>query len=156
MECPRNKIGLPYAWNRNRTFSMRSREWDFLMCEAEIGLFSTRSWDRILFSMRSQDRNFSFSADDITKISDMDVQSHIYIYIWGVSRQLSQRAAREPQIVLFLTHVYDTKMYLKKLFDKRFRRSFSSAFQWCKQFFQNFSFSPSKSTKHVISQKVYF
>ena len=49
--------------------------------------------------------------------------------IWGVSRQLSQRAARDPQIVLFLTHVYDTKMYLKKLFDKRFRRIFSSAFQ---------------------------
>ena len=36
--------------------------------------------------------------------------------IWGVSRQLPQRAARKPQIVLFLTHVYDTKMYLKKLF----------------------------------------
>ena len=50
--------------------------------------------------------------------------------LWGVSRQLSQRAAREPQIVLFLTHVYDTKKYLKKLFDKRFRRIFSSAFQW--------------------------
>ena len=53
-------------------------------------------------------------------------------YIWGVSRQLSQRAAREPQIVLFVTHVYDTKKYLKKLFDKRFRRIFSSAFQWCR------------------------
>ena len=26
-------------------------------------------------------------------------------------------------------HVYDTKKYLKKLFDKRFRRIFSSAFQ---------------------------
>ena len=25
-------------------------------------------------------------------------------------------ARREPQIVLFLTHVYDTKKYLKKLF----------------------------------------
>ena len=34
-------------------------------------------------------------------------------YICGVSRQLPQRAAREPQIVLFLTHVYDTKMYFK-------------------------------------------
>ena len=31
---------------------------------------------------------------------------------------------REPQIVQFLTHVYDTKMYFKKLFDKRFRRIF--------------------------------
>ena len=39
---------------------------------------------------------------------------------------MSQRAAREPQIVLFLTHVYDTKKYLKKLFDKRFRRIFFS------------------------------
>ena len=56
----------------------------------------------------------------------------ICMYIWGVSRQLSQRAAREPQIVLFLTHVYDTKKYFKKLFDKRFRRIFSSAFQWCR------------------------
>ena len=35
------------------------------------------------------------------------------VHIWGVSRQLSQRAAREPQIVIFLTHVYDTKKYLK-------------------------------------------
>ena len=76
--------------------------------------------------------------------------------IWGVSRQLPQRAAREPQIVLFLTHVYDTKIYLKKLFDKRFRRIFSSAFQWYRQFFRNFPFSPSKRTKSVISQKVYF
>ena len=50
-------------------------------------------------------------------------------FIKGVSRQLSQRAARELQIVLFLTHVYDTKKYLKKLFDKRFRRIFFSAFQ---------------------------
>ena len=50
--------------------------------------------------------------------------------IWGVSRQLSQRVAREPQIVLFQTHVYDTKKYLKKLLDKRFRRIFSSAYQW--------------------------
>ena len=33
--------------------------------------------------------------------------------IWGVSRQLPQRAARKPQIVLFQTHVYDTKMDLK-------------------------------------------
>ena len=50
-------------------------------------------------------------------------------HIRGVSRQLPQRAARELQIVQFLTHVYDTKMYFKKLFDKRFRRIFSSAFQ---------------------------
>ena len=66
---------------------------------------------------------------------------------------LPQRAAREPQIVLFLTHVYNTKTYLKKLFDKRFRPIFSSAFQWCRQFSRNFSLSPSKSTKRVISQK---
>ena len=33
------------------------------------------------------------------------------------------------QIVLFLTHVYDTKKYLEKLFDKRFQLIFSSAFQ---------------------------
>ena len=51
-----------------------------------------------------------------------------YIHIWGFARQLSQRAAREPQIVLYLTHVYDTKKYFKKLVDKRFRRIFSSAF----------------------------
>ena len=65
-------------------------------------------------------------------------------------------AARERQIPLFLTHVYDTRMYLKKLFDKRFRRIFSSAFQWCSQFSRNFRFSPSKSTKSVISEKEYF
>ena len=58
--------------------------------------------------------------------------------------------------MLFLTHVYDTKMYLKKLFDKRFRRIFSSAFQWRKQFFQNFSFSPSKSTKKLYLKKCIF
>ena len=58
--------------------------------------------------------------------------------------------------MLCLTHVYYTKMYLEKLFDKRFRRIFSSAFQWCRQFSRNFPFSPSKSTKRVISQKVYF
>ena len=40
-------------------------------------------------------------------------QIWIFIHIWGVSRQLPQRAAREPQIVLFLTHVYDTKTYFK-------------------------------------------
>ena len=77
-------------------------------------------------------------------------------YIWDVSCQLPQRAAREPQIVLYLTHVYDNKIYLKKLFDKRVRRIFSSAFQWCRQFIRNFPFSPLKSTKRVISQKVYF
>ena len=27
-------------------------------------------------------------------------------------------AVREPQMVLFSTHIYDTKMYFKKLFDK--------------------------------------
>ena len=41
----------------------------------------------------------------------------IYIYIY------------EAFHVNCLTHVYDTKMYLKKLFGKRFRRIFSSAFQ---------------------------
>ena len=65
-------------------------------------------------------------------------------------------AAHERQIPLFLTHVYDSRMYLTKLFDKRFRRIFSSAFQWCSQFSRNFPFSPSKSTKRVRSQKVYF
>ena len=36
-------------------------------------------------------------------------------------------------------------MNLKKLFDKHFQRIFSSAFQWCRQFFRNFPFSPSKT-----------
>ena len=72
--------------------------------------------------------------------------------IWGVSRQLPQRAAREPQIVLFLTHVYDTKMYFKKLFDKCFRRIFFSAFQRCRQFFRNFPFSPSKTLSYSIAR----
>ena len=69
--------------------------------------------------------------------------------IWGVSRQLSQRGER--QIVLYIAHVYDTKTNLKKYYDKHFRRIFSSAFQWCRQFSRNFPFSPSKSTKRVIS-----
>ena len=73
--------------------------------------------------------------------------------IWGVSRQLPQRAARESQIVLFLTHDYDTKMYLKKWFDKRFRRIFSSAFQWCRQFFRNFTFWSSKTLSNSISRR---
>ena len=60
--------------------------------------------------------------------------------IWGVSRQLSQRAAREPPIVLFLTHVYDTKKYLKKLFDKRFRRIFSQLSNDVGSFFEIFHF----------------
>ena len=77
------------------------------------------------------------------------------ILIWGVSRQLPQRAAREPQTVLFLTHIYDTKMCFKKLFDKRFRRIFSSAFQWRRQFFRNFPFSAPKSTKRDISKSVF-
>ena len=34
-------------------------------------------------------------------------------------------AARERQIVLYLAHVYDTKTYLKKFYDKYFRRIFS-------------------------------
>ena len=42
---------------------------------------------------------------------------------WLVDRAIAN------QIVQFLTYVYDTKMYFKKLFDKRFRRIFSSAFQ---------------------------
>ena len=75
------------------------------------------------------------------------------IYIWGVSRQLPQRAARKPQIVLFLTYVYDTRMYFEKLFDKRFRCIFSSAFQWCRQFFWNFPFWSSKTLSNSISHR---
>ena len=66
------------------------------------------------------------------------------------------RAPRERQIMLFSSRVYDINMHFKKLCDKRFRRIFSSALQWCRWFFQNFPFSPSKSIKHTISRKVYF
>ena len=38
------------------------------------------------------------------------------------------RGARVPNRAISI-NVYDIKMYLKKLFDKRFRRIFSSAFQ---------------------------
>ena len=65
-------------------------------------------------------------------------------------------AARERQIVLYPVHVYDTRTYLEKFYDKHFWRLFSSAFQWYRQFSRNFSFSVSKSTKRVISQEVYF
>ena len=80
----------------------------------------------------------------------------VYVGVYEVIHVNCPSAARERQIPLFLTHVYDTRIYLKKLFDKRFRRIFSSAFQWCSHFSRNFPFSPSKSTKRVISQKVYF
>ena len=83
-------------------------------------------------------------------------RAYVQYVIWGVLRQLPQRAAREPQIVQFLTYVYDTKMYFKKLFDKRFRRIFSSAFQWCRQFFRNFPFWPSKTLSHSISNRKHF
>ena len=43
-------------------------------------------------------------------------------------------AARERKIVLYLAHIYDTKTYLKKLYDQHFRCIFSSAFQWYRQF----------------------
>ena len=40
------------------------------------------------------------------------------------------RGARAPnRAISYLSHIYDTKMCFKKLFDKRFRRIFSSAFQ---------------------------
>ena len=65
-------------------------------------------------------------------------------------------AARERQIVLYLAHVYDTKTYLKKFYDKHFRRIFSSTFQWYRQFYRNFPFSPSKSTKRVYFKKCIF
>ena len=51
--------------------------------------------------------------------------------------------------------VYDTKTYLKKFYDKHFRRIFSSAFQWCRQFSRNFPFSPS-STNVLYLKKCIF
>ena len=60
--------------------------------------------------------------------NDSEIESALFP-VFSLTQPTVQRAARKPQIVLFLTHVYDTKMYLKKLFDKRFRRIFSSAFQ---------------------------
>ena len=86
----------------------------------------------------------------------LPITEWVLFYIWGVSRQLPQRAARELQIVQFITHVYDTKMYFKTLFDKYFRRIFSSAFQWCRQFFRNFPFWPSKTLSHSISNRKHF
>ena len=89
------------------------------------------------------------------QIYNTHTHTHIHTYtqtfsrkrIWGVSRQLSQRAAREPQIVLFLTHVYDTKMYLKNclinVFDVFFPQlsndvsSFSKIFRFHLQKVQN-------------------
>ena len=74
----------------------------------------------------------------------------------GVSRQLRQRAAREPQIVLFLTHIYDTKICFKKLFDKRFRRILSSVFQWRRQFFEIFHFHLQKVQNVLYLKKCIF
>ena len=42
------------------------------------------------------------------------------------------------------------------MFDKHFRRIFSLAVQWCRQFSRNFSFSPLKSKKRVTSKKFIF
>ena len=64
-------------------------------------------------------------------------------------------AARDRQIVLYLAHVYDTKTYLKKFYDKHFRRIFSSAFQWCRQFSRNFPLSPSKYKTCYILKSVF-
>ena len=68
--------------------------------------------------------------------------------IYSVGKWRRSRAGVVAALPLLL-------IFLKKLFDKRFRRIYFSAFQWCRQFFQNFLFSPSKSTKRVISQKMY-
>ena len=84
------------------------------------------------------------------------VEKQSALTIYEAFRLNSPSAARERQIMLFSSRVYDINMHLKKLCDKRFRRIFSSAFQWCRWFFRNFPFSPSKSIKHTISRKVYF
>ena len=73
------------------------------------------------------------------------------LYIYEAFHVNCPGAARERQIVLYLAHVYDTKTYFQKFYDKHFRLIFSSAFQWCRQFSRKFPFSPSKSTKRVIS-----
>ena len=54
----------------------------------------------------------------------------------------SPSVARKRQIMLFPSRVYDINMHLKKLCDKRFRRIFSSAFQWCRWFSEIFHFHP--------------
>ena len=64
----------------------------------------------------------------------------------------SPSAARERQIMLYLSRFYDINMHFKKLCDKRFRRIFSSAFQWCRWFFWNFPFSPPTSIKHTKAE----
>ena len=55
-----------------------------------------------------------------------------YLWIMHMRRFTSTvpaRDARAPNRAISITHVYDTRKYFKKLFDKRLRRIFSSAFQ---------------------------
>ena len=49
----------------------------------------------------------------------------IYAHIYEKFHVNCPSAARERQIVLDPAHVYDTKTYLKKFYDERFRRIFS-------------------------------
>ena len=60
---------------------------------------------------------------------------HLLPSVYEAFRLNSPSAARERQIMLFSNRVYDINMHFKKLCDKRFRRIFSSAFQWCRWFF---------------------
>ena len=78
--------------------------------------------DNFLFLNKKKERNIHF------------------FYIWGVSRQLSQSTAREPQIVLFLTHVYDTKKYLKNCLISAFDVLFPQLSNDAGSFFEIFHF----------------
>ena len=58
--------------------------------------------------------------------------------------------------MLFLTHVYDTKMYLKKLFDKRFRRIFPQLSNDVGSFSEIFHFHLQKVQKVLYLKKYIF
>ena len=180
MEAGRSRIALATKINRKQNISIlpivitpikrdiimasltRRRRNVFFFLNIAISLFllhpiSHECLKLIKLEILSASRPYDACGNNLNwQLVNARVHAYCSLHIWGVSRQLSQRAAREPQIVLFLTHVYDTKTYFKKFFDKRFRRIFSSAFQLCRQFFRYFLFLPSKSIKRVISQKVYF
>ena len=130
--------------------------------------FFNPRWDRTFFVRAARWVVFQ-SPGEIDRCS---TQPSIYsrkwtrkIHIWGVSRQLPQRVAREPQIVLFLTHIYDTKMCFKKLSNDV--GSFSEIFHFQLQKVQNvlylkkcifnIVFLPSRSkAEHFLRRKGYF
>ena len=66
---------------------------------------------------------------------------------------IAPASTRAPNCAIGIQFIFTILKRIKKNY-KHFRRIFSLAFQWCRKFSRYFPCSLSKSTKHVISQKV--